>query len=144
VSQQLVAPLEGRLQRLVPRLGSTAARGEQLEAVLQPIEYLLWRERTKPHGGQLNRQRDTLQPTNQLRDGRCVHLVHREGRQHACSPAGKQPDRLRAEYEVGRRRISNIRQRHRGHWQHSLPSYAERLTAGRKDPYVAARSQDRL
>ena len=70
--QQIVAPVDGRAQRLLARQGRPASPGEQGEPVGQPIEDLLSGEDAGPNGGELDRQRQPVEPAAQLGDGRLV------------------------------------------------------------------------
>ena len=65
--EQVVRPLDGRPERLLPRI-RVPARLEQVEPLRQPLDELLRREHDGARGGQLERQRQVVQPRAELRD----------------------------------------------------------------------------
>ena len=65
VRQQVVAPLNGRPERLVARQGGAAPAGEQAEPVGQAIEDLLGGQYSRPDRGELDRQRQAVEATAQ-------------------------------------------------------------------------------
>ena len=62
VGEQLVAPLEGRLQRLLARRRGAAACAQQPEAVVQPLRDRVRPQRAEPGCGELDREREAVEP----------------------------------------------------------------------------------
>ena len=67
VPEQVVAPADRRMERLLARRSPAAAR-EEPEAVVEPVDDLTGREVRDLRGGQLDGQRDAVEPTADLRD----------------------------------------------------------------------------
>ena len=65
--EQLVAPLDGRAQRLLPVRRVAGAAGEQVEALREPLDDLLWCQRFHPRRGQLEREREPVEAARDLR-----------------------------------------------------------------------------
>ena len=59
--QQLVAPVDGGAQRLLPCFGGAGAGGEQGEPVREPLGHLDRRQRRHPGGGELEGERDAVE-----------------------------------------------------------------------------------
>ena len=70
VVEQAPAPVDHRAQRAVARQRGAAAAGEQPEAVVEARGELLDGHRPQPRGGQLDRQRQAVEPPADLRDRR--------------------------------------------------------------------------
>ena len=70
--QQVVAPVDGRPQRLLPGQCGAASSRQEGEPVRQPIEDLLDGEHAHPHGGKLDREREAVESSTQGDDGRSV------------------------------------------------------------------------
>ncbi len=70
---QLVAPPDRRAQRLVARRPRTAPARQQVETVVDASHDLLDGQRAQPYGGELDRQRDAVEPLAQQR-----HLRRRD------------------------------------------------------------------
>ena len=68
VGQQVPAPVDDRAQRAVARQRGAAAAGEQPEAVVEPRGELVERQRAQPRGGELDRQRQPVEPAADLDD----------------------------------------------------------------------------
>ena len=66
--QQVVRPLDRRPQRLLPRIG-VPARLQQVEALRQPLDELLRREDDGSGSGELERERQVVEPPAELGDG---------------------------------------------------------------------------
>ena len=67
--EQVPAPVDDGAQRAVARQRGAAAAGEQPEAVVEPPGELLERQRAQPRGGQLDGQRQAVEPAADLDDG---------------------------------------------------------------------------
>jgi hypothetical protein len=106
-----MAPLDGRAQRPVPGLGIPRP-GEQVQPGIDPVQQLRGRKHPQPRGGQLQRQRQPVQPLTQPAQDR--RLVHRHARRRGT--LAQQRDRI-----TGRQR------RHR---EHVLGRQLQPLPAG--------------
>ena len=106
--QQLVAPVHGGPQRLLPQRRGPVPGVEQLEPVAQPVRDLLHRQRPHPGRRQLDAQRDPVQGAAQPGHRRRVALGQREPRPGARGPGREQPHRLvsRPARRRGRRRAA--------------------------------------
>ena len=60
-AQQIVTPVNGGHQGLLPGQRGTAPAGEQPETVTQPFDQLLKSDRPQSHRGQLQRQRHAVE-----------------------------------------------------------------------------------
>ena len=67
VGQQVVAPVDGRSQRLVTRQLGAVTAAEHTKAVIQPRGDLFGRQCTDPRGGQLDRQRQPVEMAADVR-----------------------------------------------------------------------------
>ena len=72
---QPVAPLHRGAQGLVPRAGAAAADRQRPDAGLQLACQLRQRQRAQPHGGELDRERDAVEPPAQPHDVRPVRAA---------------------------------------------------------------------
>src|SRR4029453_3649856 len=80
VSQEIVAPVDQRAQRLLARKRCPVAAREQAETVGQPRRDLLDRERAAARGGQLERKRDAIKALADSGNRRRVVVAQRERR----------------------------------------------------------------
>ena len=71
VVEQLMRPVDRRPQRLLPRVGVTAAL-EEIESLPDPLEKLLRREDDRSRGCQLERQRQVVEPGAEILHNRPV------------------------------------------------------------------------
>lgn len=84
--EQVIAPIDQRALRLLARQRRPAATSEQAEAVVEPLRHLLHRHRTHPGRGQLQRQRNAIQPAADLgNDGRVPRGQREAGQRGGCS-----------------------------------------------------------
>jgi hypothetical protein len=67
LGEQVVAPVDRRAQRLLPRVG-VAATPEQVEALREALEDLSRRQRLGARGGELNGERQLVEPDAELGD----------------------------------------------------------------------------
>ena len=119
------------------RQRGAAPAGQQAEPVGQPVEDLLHGEDPGPDRGQLDRQRQAVEPAAQVDDRRLVgggQLERARGRRR---PLGEQHDRLvpaaaRASGSAGSGR-GQLQGRHR---DHVLPRHRQRLPAGGDHPHA--------
>ncbi len=132
--QQVPAPRDDGPQRPVPGQRGAAAAGEQPEPVVQPVGDLLDRHRPHPGRGQLDGQRQPVQPAADLHHGTDGYLVDGEPRPHGRGPVGEQPDRRVLQGPLRRR--ASRRQAERRDRGQCLAGDAERLPAGGQHPQV--------
>ena len=136
--EQLVAPLHRGGQRLLPRRRRPVPVGQQREPVTDPVQQLRHAQRLHPGGGQLDRQRHSVQPRHQPRHRRRRLAGQRELRNRAAGPVGEQRHRL------GPGRLSQvigIGQGQRRQPVPGLPGHPQRLPAGRQHPHLIAGGQ---
>ena len=96
VGQQVPAPVDDGAQRAVARQRGAAAAGEQPEAVVEPRGDLSARHRAQPRGGQLDGQRQAVEPAADLDDRGDVVRVDGEAGRRRRAAVGEQlrpPDR---------------------------------------------------
>jgi hypothetical protein len=130
--EQLPAPVDHRAKRALPVRCVPGSAGEQREAVVEPGQQLVDAERTHPSGGELQRERQAVQPPADGRDrGRGVG-VQDEPRCGGRGSLREQPHRARGAHRV---EIA------RGPWQlqwwdlpEHLARHRERLPARGEDP----------
>ncbi len=94
VREQVPAPVDQRVQRLLARDRGPAATGQEPEPVTEPEGDVLGRHRRHPGRGQLDRERDAVEPATDLRDRRDVRGVEHERWIGAGRALGEQPDGL--------------------------------------------------
>ena len=131
--QQVVAPVEGRPQGLVAARGPARATDQHRENVVETLGQLA--ERQHPHlgRGQLDRQRQAVEPPAYLHDGQGVVVGKPERRKHQLGAVLEEPDRVGLREDGRCRRHASLRQRQRRHRPAALSVHAEDLSAGRED-----------
>ena len=72
LEQQVVAPGDRVAQRALALVGVQRAAGQQGQALVEAAQERLRRERAHPRCGQLDRERQAVEPAADLRDGRGV------------------------------------------------------------------------
>ncbi len=141
LGQQVVTPVDGGAQRLVPRDGRAAAGGQQREAVVQAGGDLLHRKHLHAGGGQFDRQRDAVQALADLHHVRRVLLG--EGKAGVGIGGALSNSRmlsiLRSSFE--RQCIPRPGQRQRRHLPDRLAEQPQPLDAGGQDAQVRAGAQ---
>lgn len=135
---QVVAPVDQRAQRPLAGRRGARSRGEQPEAVVQPLQQLLNGEGAQPDGGELDREGQPVEAAADLQHDRQVRLGHREIRAYGGDPLGEEPDRVRLR---GARQRPGPGDRQRGELQGLLARDAERLPAGGEDPQAGKGAQ---
>ncbi len=119
--------------------GATAA-GEQPESIRQSCGDLLDGQRTQPRGGQLDRERQTIEPTDDLDDRSDRLGVDREIRADGGGPIGEQ-----ARGRIGERLVSGRvggRLPQRRHDHQRLTGDGERFAARAEDSQSGATGQE--
>ena len=133
VGQQLVGPVDRGLQRLVARHRGAAPAGEHPEPLVEPLEDLGRRDGPGPGRGQLDGERDAVEPAAQLDHGRRRRRVERELGPRRPRPGDEELDRVAV--GIGRQR----RDRH-----HPFGRDAEAFTARGDHPHVGRAGRDRV
>jgi hypothetical protein len=150
VGQEVVAPVDRRLQGLLAGQRGAAAPRQHPEPVLEAGEELLHRQHPDAGRGQLEGQRDAVQPHAHLRDGGGVPGGQAEPGERRPGPVGEQAHGLRPGDLRDRgprlrvRTAGERRERQRRHAPHRLTREPQRLAAGRQDADVRAGAQQRL
>ena len=141
VTQERVRPVDGGAQRLVALDGSAAAPGEEPEPLVEQRRDLGGLEAGDAGGGELDGERDAVEPAADLHHGRRVGLVDVKRRCDGRGPFGEQRGRVRRQRRRGRRRLGN---RERADGPQLLAVDAEPLPAGRQHAHVLAAAEDRV
>ena len=137
--EQVVAPLDRGPERLVARQGGAAAAGEQAEPVVQAVEDLFRREDPGPDRGELDGQRQAVEPADQAGHCRLVSGGQLERARGRGRPLGEQRDRL-VLAELGQGfGGTGCGQPERRHRDDVLPRHRERLPAGGDHPQARRR-----
>ena len=130
LAQEVPAPVDDRAQRPLTARRGAAAPGEQAEAVVQAVGELLERHRPQPGGGELDRQRQAVDPPAHVRDDRRRRLVEREvGRRRRGALGEQQHGRLLLQRPDGGERLA---------------ADGERLAARRQDPQPRAAGEQAI
>ncbi len=137
VVEQRIGPVDGRPQRLLARQGGPAPAGEQAEALVEAVEQAVQGQGAQPGGGELDGQRQPVQPAADRHDDRDRVVADRQPDALGPGPVHEQRDRVRG---LGRHRagIAGLRQRQRRHPVDDLSADAERLTAGGEQAHPRA------
>ena len=142
--EQIVAPLERRLERLLPRRRRATPGAEEPETVIEPVGHRGGTERAEPAGGELEREWQAVEPEADTRDIGRVLLVERESRCCRRRALDEQPHRLVVE-EIGRREVLlGVGDREGRHAEHDLAADAERLAARREHGQSRRGTEDRV
>src|SRR5688572_5202525 len=89
--EQLVAPVNGIAQRLLPYRQVTRSSSKQLQSVLYSLKQSLRRKQPDPGGGELNRQRQAVQPETDLSNRWCILIRYLKVRLYCLGALDKQP-----------------------------------------------------
>jgi hypothetical protein len=140
--QQHPGPVHHGPQRPLSRQRRRRPAGQQRESLIQPFLQLGRWHPAQPRGGQLDGQRDAIQPPADPPGHRGSLVVL--GQRHALRrrPVGQQPDRLAGPDLPGVVPVG--RNAHRRHPVHVLPADAQRLPAGGQQGQVRAAPQQRV
>jgi len=132
LAEQLPAPVDHRAESLLAGWCAPVPAGQYPESVVDPGQQTADSQRADPGGGQLQCQRDAVEPMAQLGDLPGVRLVEREPGRGGSRPGDEEPDRARLG-EQHRVADLGIRQ---GQWRYGadlLAGDAQRLlTAGQQ------------
>ena len=127
--KQVVAPLHRRPNRLVASGGEPRPAAEGAKARLEVGEDLRRRHDSDPRGGELDRERQTVEPLAQRRDRRVPAAIRDELRLPLPRPLDEQTLRVL--------RLERVQP------PDGLAAYAQRFAARRQDPQAVARAQQR-
>ena len=92
--EQRIGPVDGRLQGLLPRQGGTASAGEQPETLVEAVVQAGQGQGAQPGGGELDGQRQPVQPAADREDKRAGLLVEGKASALCLRPVGEQRDRI--------------------------------------------------
>ena len=81
----VVAPLDGRLKRLMTRHRGPRSAGQQAEAIVEPLADLIDREHLDPRGRELDRQRNAIEPPADLGDSCALAAVSSKSATTLCA-----------------------------------------------------------
>ena len=141
---QLIAPLDRGPQRLLPGRVGAAAPGQQAQPVAQPLIDLLRGQHRQPRRGQLDGQRQPLQPAADPGHRRHVRLGHREPRHHLRRPLGEQPHRREPRQLRQCELLPGVGCSQRRDRQHHLAVDNQRFPAGGQHPQPGRRPQQQV
>ena len=139
--EQVVAPGERRLHRLLPGRPAPRAAGQQPEGVSEPGGDLVDLEHAQPRGRELDRQRDAVQPGADLRHRRRVRRGQRELRVDRPGALDEEAHGRRAGQHVEPRPAGEVGDGQRLDRPPSFAGDPERLAARRQDVEVRAGRQ---
>jgi len=128
----------------VPRQRRAAPAGEQPESLVQAGGDLIDGEALHARRGQLERERQPIEPAAHLRHGGGVALRHAEAGLTRGGALLEQTHRLARGQPPGILGVARIGERQRRHAPNGLARDAERLAAGREHAHVPAGPQQRL
>ncbi len=141
--QHLVAPRHRRRERLLSWIDALTSVAEDREPIRQPSQQLGWCEHVRARRGELERERQAIEPTADLGDGPDVLGREREAGLRRASPLDEQADRLE---RTCRRDVGVDRRLGRGEWRHRptlLTRNPQRLSARRQDTAATAGLEQR-
>ena len=141
LGQQVVAPVDRRPERLVAGDGCSASTGQQSEPVVETSGDLLDRERPNAGCGELDGQRDSVEPAAQLGDRRGVGVGQIERRLDGPSSFHEQPAGVHGAQGGGTDGWPRFGRRQRGDRQDRLARHAQGLAAGHQHSHTRARLQ---
>src|SRR5207244_2238916 len=143
VVEQLVAPLDRREQRLLPREGGAGAAGQQPAAVVEPVGEPLERERPDARRRELERERKPVEAAADARHrGRAARVKTEPGTAGA-RPFDEQADGVEDTETLGIT-LALWWQGERRDPPRDLAWHAERLAAGREHTHAHTRSHQRI
>ena len=126
------------VRRVWWRASSARLVYRSVEPVLQVIGELLHRQGLQPSGGQLDGERDAVQPPADPGHGRQVRLAHLQARHRGLGPVEEEPERV----VRARRPDPRLGHLERLDEQQRLLRQFEGLTGGHDDPHAGGRGQD--
>jgi hypothetical protein len=136
--QQRVGPLDGGPQGLLPGQGGAAAAGEQPEPLVQTVVHPGQRQRPQPGRGELDGQRQPVQPPADRHDQRDRLGIDGQASTLCSRSVDEQHDRVAGL----RSRRAGSGERQRRHPVDGLAADAERLAAGDQQMHPRAAPRD--
>jgi len=139
--EQVIAPVQRRLERLLAYRHRGWSSHQQPEAVDEARQHLLERHVSEACGGKLQSQRDSVQAAAQLGHGRCILVGQQQGPVDEPGPLDEQPHGVARPESIRPWSGANC-----GHWQpahlHDLFTWhSEKLPAGGDQSQVRAISE---
>jgi len=121
------------VQRAVARIGRPAGEPQQAEPIIEPLEQCVEPKRRNARGGELERERNTVEAAADFGDQRCVCRGQLESSIGSGHPLGKQGDsRIPCRIRV---RDARIRDRQHRQSIHDLAGNTERGLARHQRPH---------
>src|SRR5262249_10840646 len=140
--QEVMAPAEGRLERLLSCRRLAGSRPQEPEAVVEPGGDRRRRERTDTTRRELERKREPVEPEADPRDVVRVLVGHLEAVRDSCRPLDEQAHGLEALEIGGARMLLGVGYRERGDTEDDLARDAERFAAGREQRQPRRRAEE--
>jgi hypothetical protein len=137
--EQLPAPVDHRTQGALPVGRSARPAGEQREPVVEPGKQLVHAERAHPPRGELERERQAVEPSADRRDRGRGALVEGEPGRGRRGPRREQPHRTRRAHRIGIARGGHLQ---RQDLPQHLACHPERLPARGEDPQAGRGRQE--
>ena len=142
--QQIVTPVDQRLQGLLARQRGATATGQQPEAVVQPRGNLFHHEHAHPRRRQLDRQRNAIEPRADLGERRGIRVRDRKRGLHRARPFREQLHCFILDELVQRWQLTRVGRRQRGHAEKRLAGNPERLAAAGQNAQLRVGMQQRV
>ena len=143
--EQVVAPVQRGLERLLARMRGAAAAGEQAEAIVEPVGDLAHAQRTDAGGGQLDGEGQSVEAATDLGDGwadlggELKVGRHRRGAVDEKAPGFGVSQTVQGAQAVGRLTPGHgFGQGERGHRKELLAGQPQPFAAGRQDAQLGA------
>ncbi len=125
----------------MPRRSGPGAGRQQLEALIEVLHQISRAEAAHPGGGQLDRQRQPVEPLAQRRHGRGDGVGEREAGRRGGRTVDEQPHRIVGSGGGGPAGVTLDGHGQRLHLVADLTGHAERLAAGGEHPELATGGQ---
>ena len=145
--QQVVAPIDGRPQRPVPRRGRAGSVAQGGEAVVELFRQFLGAKHPGAGGGDLQSQGEPVEPAADPDHGIGVGIVEGEVAVDLTGPGAEQRDRVERLKPFHRARLVTVvggRQRERRDGEHRLAGDGQALPGGGQDGEPRARGEQRM
>jgi hypothetical protein len=130
IRQQVIAPVDRCLERLLARQHRPRATGEQAETIVEARGDLFDGQPAHARRRELDRERDSLESVTDLRHSGRVVARDREVRSRPRRAVEEELHRVEVRQRLDRGRLDRIRRRHRRHPPGCLAGDTEGLAAG--------------
>ena len=137
--EEVVAPLDRAAERALPVGQITGACREEVKGRAQPLQDRLGRKDLDARRGELDGERQAVEPRADLGDGARVRGRDAEVWLDRDCALDEEPHRLRLREHLGSRR--EVGERERRHRELPFAVHTQRRAAGRDDPDVRRRAQ---